>query len=110
MVKEGDDLMAATRYAIMMLHFASTKTAYDNFHRRIEYPRAIYVQGFSKMAVYDDIYRLGTAAALTVASAAGAAVSTAIFGTETYAIAISFPGSTSSTSGVGSKSWTPPRR
>jgi len=52
------------------------------------------------MAVYDDIYRLGTAAALTVASAAGAAVSTAIFGTETYAIAISFPGSTSSTGGV----------
>jgi len=52
------------------------------------------------MAVYDDIYRLGTAAALTVASAAGAAVSTAIFGTETYAIALSFPGSTSSTGGV----------
>jgi len=52
------------------------------------------------MAVYDDIYRLGTAAALTVSSAAGAAVSTAIFGTETYAIALSFPGSTSSTSGV----------
>jgi len=42
-VKEGDDLMAATRYAIMMLRFASTKTAYDNFHRRNEYPRAIYV-------------------------------------------------------------------
>jgi len=42
-VKEGDDLMAATRYAIMMLRFASTKTAYDNFHKRIEYPRAIYV-------------------------------------------------------------------
>jgi len=28
-VKEGDDLMAATRYAIMMLRFASTKAAYD---------------------------------------------------------------------------------
>ena len=52
------------------------------------------------MAVYDDIYRLGTAAALTVASAGGAAVSTSIFGTETYAIALSFPGSTSSTGGV----------
>ena len=42
-VKEGDDLMAATRHAIMMLRFASTKTAYDNFHRRIEYPRVTYV-------------------------------------------------------------------
>jgi hypothetical protein len=52
------------------------------------------------MAVFDDLYRLGAAAALTVASAAGAAVSTGVFGTETYAIALSFPGSTSSTSGV----------
>jgi hypothetical protein len=38
-VKEGDDLMAATRYALMMLRFASTKTAYDNFRRPIQYPR-----------------------------------------------------------------------
>jgi hypothetical protein len=38
-VKEGDDLMSATRYAIMMLRFASTKAAYDRFRRPIEYPR-----------------------------------------------------------------------
>ncbi len=37
-VKEGDDLMAATRYALMMLRFASTKAAYDKFRRPIEYP------------------------------------------------------------------------
>ncbi len=37
-MKEGDDLMAATRYAIMMLCFAQTKTAYDKFRRPIEYP------------------------------------------------------------------------
>lgn len=37
-VKEGDDLMAATRYAIMSLRFASTKAAYSNFHREIKYP------------------------------------------------------------------------
>jgi terminase large subunit-like protein len=30
-VKEDDDLMSATRYAIMMLRFASTKAAYDRF-------------------------------------------------------------------------------
>jgi terminase large subunit-like protein len=39
-VKEGDDLMSATRYAIMMLRFASTKAAYDRFRRPIEYPDA----------------------------------------------------------------------
>ncbi len=38
-MKEGDDLMAATRYALMMLRFASTKAAYDKFRRPIEYPR-----------------------------------------------------------------------
>ncbi len=38
-VKEGDDLMAATRYALMMLRFASTKAAYDKFRRPIEYPK-----------------------------------------------------------------------
>jgi hypothetical protein len=38
-VKEGDDLMAATRYGLMMLRFASTKTQYDKFRRPIEYPR-----------------------------------------------------------------------
>ena len=35
-VKEGDDLLCATRYAIMMLRFASTKAAYDNFRRKLE--------------------------------------------------------------------------
>ena len=37
-VKEGDDLMSATRYAIMMLRFASTKAAYDKFRRPLHYP------------------------------------------------------------------------
>ncbi len=38
-VKEGDDLMAATRYAVMMLRYAKTKAEYDNFRREIKYPR-----------------------------------------------------------------------
>jgi terminase large subunit-like protein len=38
-VKEGDDLMAATRYAIMMLRFASTARSYHNFRRKIVYPK-----------------------------------------------------------------------
>ena len=38
-VKEDDDLMAATRYAIMSLRYASTKAAYDGFRRKIEYPK-----------------------------------------------------------------------
>ena len=38
-VKEDDDLMAATRYALMMLRYASTKAAYDGFRRPINYPR-----------------------------------------------------------------------
>ena len=42
-VKEGDDLMAATRYGIMMLRFASTKAMYDKFRRPIEYPKVKYV-------------------------------------------------------------------
>jgi len=38
-VKEGDDLMAATRYAVMMLRFARTKSAAASFNRKvIEYP------------------------------------------------------------------------
>jgi phage terminase large subunit-like protein len=41
-VKEGDDLMAATRYALMMLRFASTKAAYSNFRRKITYPKSGY--------------------------------------------------------------------
>jgi hypothetical protein len=35
-VKEGDDLMAATRYACMMLRYARTETQYRNFHRKLE--------------------------------------------------------------------------
>ena len=42
-VKDGDDLMAATRYGIMMLRFASTKATYDKFRRPIEYPKIKYV-------------------------------------------------------------------
>ena len=38
-VKEGDDLMAATRYAIMSLRHASTARSYQNFRRRIVYPK-----------------------------------------------------------------------
>jgi phage terminase large subunit-like protein len=38
--KEGDDLMAATRYAVMMLRHASTKAAYDRFRRPIQYSKA----------------------------------------------------------------------
>jgi phage terminase large subunit-like protein len=36
-VKEGDDLMCATRYAIMMLRHASTTRAYHNFRRKLVY-------------------------------------------------------------------------
>jgi hypothetical protein len=42
-VKEGDYLMAATRYGIMMLRYASTKAIYDKFRRPIEYPKVKYV-------------------------------------------------------------------
>ncbi len=35
-VKEGDDLMAATRYAVMMLRHARTATARDQFNRKLE--------------------------------------------------------------------------
>jgi hypothetical protein len=38
-VKEGDDLMAATRYAIMMLRFASKARSYHSFRRKIVYPK-----------------------------------------------------------------------
>jgi hypothetical protein len=31
--------MAATRYAIMKLRFASTKAAYDKFRRPMAYPK-----------------------------------------------------------------------
>jgi phage terminase large subunit-like protein len=38
--KEGDDLMSATRYAIMMLRYAQTVKAYDNFRRELKYPKS----------------------------------------------------------------------
>jgi len=38
-VKEGDDLMCATRYALMMLRHASTAKSYHNFRRQIVYPK-----------------------------------------------------------------------
>jgi terminase large subunit-like protein len=37
-VKEGDDLIAATRYALMMLRYARTEKERRNFPREIEYP------------------------------------------------------------------------
>lgn len=36
-VKEGDDLMAATRYAVMMLRHARTTRQFDSFRREIKY-------------------------------------------------------------------------
>ena len=39
--KEGDDLMAVTRYAIMMLRFASTKKSYQDFRRPLNYPKLV---------------------------------------------------------------------
>jgi hypothetical protein len=39
-VKEGDDLMCATRYALMSLRHASTVRSYQNFRRRLVYPKA----------------------------------------------------------------------
>jgi phage terminase large subunit-like protein len=37
--KEGDDLMAATRYAIMMLRHANTAKSYRDFRRPLNYPK-----------------------------------------------------------------------
>jgi hypothetical protein len=36
--KEGDDLMAATRCALMMLRHARTRREYDRNRRKIDYP------------------------------------------------------------------------
>ena len=36
---EYDDLMAATRYAVVMLRFATTKSFNDKWRREIEYPK-----------------------------------------------------------------------
>ena len=38
-VKEGDDLLAATHYAVMSLRHARTETQYRNFHRPLEMPK-----------------------------------------------------------------------
>jgi hypothetical protein len=48
---------------------------------------------------FDNVWRLSTAQALAVASVGGAATSSSAFGTQTYAIQLSYPGSTSSTGG-----------
>ena len=43
-VKEGDDLLCATRYALMMLRYAKTDSFSDKWNRPIEYPKdQIYV-------------------------------------------------------------------
>ena len=39
-VPEYDDLLSATRYAVVMLRFAKTKSFSDKWRRPIEYPRA----------------------------------------------------------------------
>jgi hypothetical protein len=51
------------------------------------------------MAKYDNQFRLSTAQALTVASASGAAGSSAAFGGQTYVVQLTYPGSVSSTGG-----------
>jgi phage terminase large subunit-like protein len=42
-VKEGDDLLCATRYALMSLRHASTQSFADKWRREIVYPEARYV-------------------------------------------------------------------
>jgi hypothetical protein len=37
--KENDDLLCATRYALMMLRHASTTRQYNNFRRKLSYPK-----------------------------------------------------------------------
>ena len=37
--KEGDDLMAATRYACMMLRYARTRKEFDRLRGKIDYPK-----------------------------------------------------------------------
>ena len=39
-VKEGDDLMCAMRYALMSLRLANTATAYRSFRRKLVYPKS----------------------------------------------------------------------
>jgi hypothetical protein len=38
-VKEPDDLLCASRYALMMLRYASTAKARREFYREIQYPK-----------------------------------------------------------------------
>ena len=51
------------------------------------------------MSEFHDTFRLGSAAAHAVASVGGAAASSAVFGNQTYAVRLCYPGSTSSTGG-----------
>jgi hypothetical protein len=46
---------------------------------------------------FDNVWRLSTAQALSVASVGGAAASSAAFGTQTHAVQLAFPGSVPST-------------
>jgi Terminase RNaseH-like domain len=41
--KEGEDLMAATRYALMMLRYAQTETGAQSFSRTLIYPKKTVV-------------------------------------------------------------------
>ncbi|MGC2076794.1 MAG: terminase family protein [Xanthobacteraceae bacterium] len=41
-VPEYDDLISATRYAVVMLRYASTKSFNDKWRREIDYPRTRY--------------------------------------------------------------------
>ena len=41
--KEGDDLLAATRYALMMLRYARTRKEFDRLRGKIDYPKGGYV-------------------------------------------------------------------
>jgi hypothetical protein len=41
-VKEGDDLLCATRYGLMMLRYATTQAFSDKWNRPIEYPTQRY--------------------------------------------------------------------
>lgn len=52
------------------------------------------------MAAFDGVWRIASSGNLAVASTGGAAASTAVFGTEIYAVMLNFPGSTSSTAGL----------
>jgi hypothetical protein len=41
-VKEGDDLLCATRYGLMMLRYAQSQSMSDRWRRPIEYPDQRY--------------------------------------------------------------------